>query len=194
MTPNDRETVSVLLCRLWPGKFRDEELVDICDRLDNYRARDITAAVNAHKNEKPFRPQVNELLARLKGKETGEAVPRGQLDDLTTAIRKQRPELESASDVEVLVRYWRGDWFRYKVSADRRRSQIPEGAAFDKSRAEHDARELAARYRVHTSCVNSLGAVGVDETSAKAWADAALDPSADYFARCLDELRGDRAA
>lgn len=193
MNPTEREMVSVALCRLWPGKFRDVELVDICDRLDAYRGRDVVAAINAHKNEKPFRPQVNELLARLKGKETGAAAGLPKHDSLAEAVRKQRPEMEGVPEAEVVLRHWRSEWFRYKARADGRRAGMELAFARNKTpkptRATltraHDRNAASFRKRCVVGCTGCLVFAGADSTMARRYAMAAVKADAGTFRHIL---------
>src|SRR5688572_24219843 len=76
MNAIDRGELLSALCRLWPRKFTDDELEDFYQRMMPYRISDVLAALDEFKSNNKFRPQVSEILGRLKGKDLLREKPR----------------------------------------------------------------------------------------------------------------------
>jgi hypothetical protein len=186
MNADDREKLSIELCRLWPKRFEDAELRDWETRLDRYRLDDVLTALNDYKNSSKFRPQVSEILGRLKGKEaTGTAVSTPIGMNFVQVLRQQNEQYRGRSDAEVILRYWRAIWWRYRDDADKR-TPMPEQSAEVKARfdQQRDAMETKCR----TSCQHSLFHAGktVDEAAQLA---AWIFSPPDQFRTLLEELR-----
>lgn len=113
-------------------------------------------------------------------------------------IRGQWAQVRDRGDYEVLLRYWRGDWWRYEPRYRTRRDGLetqrahlsPE--AFAEAVRRLDEQCDGYRAKCETGAANSLIAAGVDPDGARIAAAAILDPP-EVFRLVLEDLRQTQA-
>lgn len=129
MTSDDREQLSVELCRKWPGKFLDTDLEYWCRELDHFNVAAVVQVVTAFKNQSRFVPKIHEIKERLRKTENPSVAHNAKLrGNFSDIIRQANPNLAHQSDAALIMRYWRREWCLYAKrvgeSANEREQQL----------------------------------------------------------------------
>jgi hypothetical protein len=120
---------SVELANLFPGsQVNEAQGREITRALMDFEEKNVRAAVRDHHRRFEF---INypELYKACKTPAVPYADPNKRaIPDMNFAeiVRQQRPDMASATDFEVLLRYWQADWHRYELGGRRRLDGINE--------------------------------------------------------------------
>lgn len=214
MKADEAKNLARSLAKLFPGSMANEEQARACAReFMKYDAAHVRRAIDDHHRTREFIsfPELYKACAEVPlptAPTTRQSIP-----PMTFAqvIRQQWPELEKRKDAEVVLRFWRADWHRYKQDSDQRLASILrsiEGGRFAKMMKDrghsddfiaasqqrvmdmHERQENGYRDKVRNGCTSGLVGTGMTMEDAASWAEACFS-DADYFRTALADLRGD---
>lgn len=205
MKPEEARNLVVKLNALFNGTINEDQAKWAAKELIQFERADVLRAMRDHRGAYEFvnwpkfldtcRPIVAATAQSLR--ENLPAIP------FADVIRQQRPDLANAKDAEVILRYRRGEWFKYRANADKRAEKLQDALLHDDVKASpekqqaigramefHDQQFNGMREKVRTSCASQLAAdCGMDWETALNWAESVFSEP-DHFRLCLDELRG----
>jgi hypothetical protein len=216
MTHDDAKNLVKKLNALFNGQINAEQAKAAIKRLTGFERKDVTRAVDEHRTRFEFVnwPELYKACEPII--EPSAPTRRSAGPDMTfvEVVKQQRPDLVNASDQEVIVRFWRGDWWRYKSDADRRLTAITDSmkngdahtrclergmteeeiaVAHERVLESHDRNEEGYRIKVRTQCTGCLINAGVAPEMIEGWVDTVFSEP-DHFRLCLAELRGELPA
>lgn len=173
MTTDDREKLMVEMSLKWPGKFSDTDLAYWCRELDAFDVQAVILTVTAWKCESKFVPKLPEIKARL-AKHSGAVVRRNQSRYQTCiamGIVQSNPSMDGRPEAELILRYHRYWFFRY------RKSIVSE----DGHESEIDRQRIDACLRTRKSqCIVDLMGAGHEKAMAETLSDWIDAPKPDF--------------
>lgn len=216
MTHDEAKNLVKKLNALFNGQINVEQAKLAVKRLSVFEKKDVNRAIEEHREQFEFVnwPELYKACEPVAAPTPATATAnRPAIPDMTFAqvIRQQRPDLTQAKDQEVVLRFWRGDWWRYKSAADRRLQCLTDAMQSGEARARlmekgytdeqvtklheqvlatHDNNETGYRRKVEGQCRGCLLSAGMGADVVDGWVQTVFsDP--DHFRMCLSELRGD---
>lgn len=113
LEPADIDSIADYMTRLYPGKYGDDELLDIVRRVSGWPVRDVIRAIDEHRNVSRFKPTPAELLQRLKSMRAASAGPpieRKECRSFADILRRNFADLAGASDAFAIWCWARNCW------------------------------------------------------------------------------------
>lgn len=214
MKKSEANELAVSLAKLFPGSgLNEEHAKSIREEFSKFEYEHVKAAIKEHHRTKEF-ISFPELYKMCEAPIAPAAPTRrnsGADMSFVEIVKQQWPALGNRSDHEVIIRFWRGDWIRYKFDADARLHSITEqmqngdakkrlteagytsdqiATMQEKVLADHERNEDGYKTKVVTQCRGCLLNAKMDPESIEAWIDT-LFSAPDHFRTCLAEIRGE---
>lgn len=162
MLKSEHETVMVEMCKKWPNKFSDTDLAYWCKNLNDYPLDAILNVLAAFKANNRFPPKLKEITSLLRPQRSA-GPTRTFATVIAASMAQANPRLADCSEVELILRYHRYWFFRYRKMA----LGGSNGAAREIDRKRIDE----CRARSVEQCKRDLWLVLKDQAAVDSFAD-----------------------
>ena len=194
MNAAEAKKMSVKLASIFPAQVNQEQAKMVAKEFLAFTVAAVDRAIVDHRKNPDLKDgfwNMGKLLEGCRAAERGdqrEARVNVFGESLPDMIRRDWEQLRKRNDYEVLIRYWRAEWYRYSASAERRKPKEPTNDEQKSAREMWQRQVDGERLRVTSGCRYSLIAAGMDAGVVDSWVETIFsEPS--HFQRCLAAVR-----